>query len=304
MTDLPTDVKDDEAPLAEGLYLDVHESRYHNDPAPEPSLSASAAKVLLKRSARAFQWKHPRLRPDHLPAPVEKYDSKKVQGQVLHKLVLGRGKDVVPVDAAAWNTKAAKEERAAIHAHGKLAVLAGDYKALRDIAAWLQSRTAEISRSNTEMVGVWLDRATDGTPVWCRMMVDIWDEEACRIDDLKLTQGELTDAFVGRQIAAMDYDLSMAWYRRGMSHLRPELAGRIKTRVTFIERNEPYDIFPADLLDIDLAVPDRKCQAAIDIFARCMTAGEWPGIAQQPRNVVIPPWHERQWLDRELSEEN
>ena len=289
--------------LTEGIYLDVPERDYHADPAPEPSLSASGAKILLNRSARAFQWQHPRLRPSHLEPLVEKLDDAKTAGQIVHKLVLMRGKEIVEVDAAAWNTSAAKDERKAIHAAGHIAVLKPKLKELRQVAAHLQARVGYTNQTPTEVVMVWQDRASDGTRVWCRAMMDAWIEDACRIDDLKITAGELSEGFVSRQIASMSYDLSMAWYRRGLSILRPELDGRIKARLIFAERKEPFDVFPADLSDGDLYIADRKCQAAIDMFAAAMTSGQWPGVAPQPRTVSLPSWAERQWLERELSEE-
>ncbi|MEB0161086.1 hypothetical protein, partial [Pseudomonas sp. AH2 (2023)] len=83
---------------------------YHADPCPQPSLSASSGKVLINRSPRAFQWMHPRLRPAHLPLPEDKWSDQAVFGTVVHKLVLGRGKDVVEVDADAWRTNASKME--------------------------------------------------------------------------------------------------------------------------------------------------------------------------------------------------
>jgi hypothetical protein len=288
--------------LDAGIHFDVHEGVYHADPAPEPSLSASGAKVLLNRSPLAFQWQHARLRPAHLPLVEPKPEDATTAGTICHKLVLGRGKEVVVVDGAAWNTKVLKEERAAIHAAGNIAVLAHKFVEIEQAAGYLQKRVSYTAETTTEVVLIWEDHATDGTPVWCRAMIDAWPEPT-RIDDLKLTAGELSEAFVARQIASMSYDLSMAWYRRGLSALRRDLAGRIGTRLIFAERKEPYDVFPVDLTEGDLHVADRKCQAAIDIFANCRRENRWPGVAPQPRTVVLPPWHERAWLEREMAEE-
>lgn len=106
--------------LEPGMHFDVSERVYHGDPCPQPSLSASSGKALVNRSARAFQWKHPRLRPAHLPPVEESYSDQAVFGTVVHKLVLGRGKQVVEVDAKDWKTNAAKVERADITAAGKV----------------------------------------------------------------------------------------------------------------------------------------------------------------------------------------
>lgn len=289
--------------LQQGAYTDVSERDYHADPCPEPSLSASSGKVLVNRSARAFQWMHPRLRPAHLPPVEDSYSDQAVFGTVVHKLVLGRGKDVVEVDADAWRTQAAKMERADITAAGKIAILKHRLAEAKVIADELRHRTRYTADTPTELVLIWKDEATDGTPVWCRAMIDALPEPDL-IEDLKITGAELTDAFVSRQVGSMFYDFSMAWYRRGLSVLHPELAGRIRTRLTFAERKEPFDVFQLDLTEGNLHVADRQCQAAIDRFAACMTAGQWPGVCPQPRSLDLPDWHQRAFLNAELEGEN
>ena len=132
-------------------------------------------------------------------------------------------------------------------------------------------------------------------------MLDILSDKGL-IGDLKITGLALSDAVVAKQVGSMAYDFSMAWYRRGLSILRPALAGRIQTRLFFAERNEPRDMFPLDLTEGNLCVADRQCQAVIDRFAACMASGEWPGVAPTPRSLNIPDWHQRQFLDDELGE--
>lgn len=291
--------------LQPGVYLDVAERNYHADPAPEPSLSASGAKTLLHRSPRAFAWAHPRLRPSHLPPLEEDLDDKKVFGTAVHKLVLGRGRDVVGVDADAWRTNAAKQERADIHAAGRLALLNHRFADAKAIAAELRPHVGYTPDTPTEVVLVWQDQATDGSPVWCRAMIDALPE-AHRIEDLKITTAALSEAFVARQIDAMGYDLSLGWYRRGLAALRPALAGRISVTLHFAERGEPYDICSRTLTEGELHEADILCQMAIDRFAACMAAGRWPGVNERRPGALpipIPNWKKRALLDAALAEE-
>lgn len=290
------------AVLEPGMHLDISERVYHADPCPAPSLSASSAKVLLNRSARAFQWQHPRLRPAHLPPIEDNWSDQAVFGTVVHKLVLGRGKDVVEVDADAWRTAASKQERADITAAGKVAILKHRLVEAKVIADELRQRVRYTADTPTEVVLIWLDHATDGTPVWCRAMLDALPEPHL-IEDLKITGAELSDAFVARQVGSMFYDFSMAWYRRGLAAVRPDLAGRVRCRLTFGERKEPFDVFPLDLTEGNLHVADRQTQAAIDRFAACTAAGAWPGIAPRPRSLDLPDWHQRAFLEAELNGE-
>lgn len=289
--------------LDQGAYTDVSERDYHADPCPTPSLSASSGKVLLNRSPKAFQWQHPRLRPAHLPPVEESYSDQAVFGTVVHKLVLGRGKEVIEVDAKDWKTSAAKQERADITACGKVAILKHRLAEAKVIAGELRQRVRYTADTPTETVLIWQDEATDGTRVWCRAMLDALPEPHL-IEDLKITGAELTDAFVARQVGSMFYDFSMAWYRRGLTKLRPELAGRIRTRLTFGERKEPHDVFQLDLTEGNLHVAHRQTQAAIDRFALCLTAGKWPGVCPHPRTLELPDWHQRAFLEAELNGED
>lgn len=288
--------------LDQGLYFEIAEAVYHGDPAPEPSLSSSSAKVLLGRSPRAFAWAHPRLRATVTtrPAPPEEYDSKKAFGTCVHKLVLGRGKDVVIVDAAAWNTKAAKDERARILAHGHLPMLPGPMAEAEAIADEV-GRLVDFRAGPTEVVLVWRDRATDGTPVWCRAMLDSL-RDGLHIDDLKVTQAPLSLPFVGRQVGAMGYDFSASFYRRGLAKLFPERQGRIRNRLVFAERGEPFDVFTHTLSEGELGVTDRMVQGAIDLFAACMTAGRWPGVQAREAELNIKDFHLRDWLAGEMED--
>jgi hypothetical protein len=286
-----------------GLYTDVTDAEYHADPAPEPSLSSSGAKVIVNRSPRAFRYGHPRLRPANLPPREEADDVKLSLGKIVHRLVLGRGADFVEVDAPDYRTKAAKEERDLIMEAGKTPILAHRLLDARAIAREL-SQQIDVSGMQTEIVGIWRETASDGTEVYCRFMADIWDEATLTIHDVKTTSAQLTKPFVGRQIGALSYDLSAAFYRRGMVALRPELAGRINNNLIFGECGEPFDTIVRPLTRAEVDFADRVLvQPAIDRFARCMATGIWPGAQDQPDHAEIPPWRERQLIDRELAEE-
>jgi hypothetical protein len=77
------------------------------------------AKILLDRSPLHAWHAHPRLNPDYRHDDDTKFDV----GNIAHKLMLGRGKDIVVLEFDDWRTKAAKDAREAAAAAGKLAVL-------------------------------------------------------------------------------------------------------------------------------------------------------------------------------------
>jgi hypothetical protein len=82
-----------------GLYEGVPETVYHADPVePGPSLSSSIAKLLVTRSPRHAWHEHPRLRKAkalEVEAPSKAMDI----GTAAHKLILGRGRDIVEITA-------------------------------------------------------------------------------------------------------------------------------------------------------------------------------------------------------------
>src|SRR5215471_6763533 len=106
--------------LQAGLHLGIADAVYHADPAPEPSLSASIAELLIKRSPKHAFHAHPRLNPKWKPKePSQEMDD----GRVLHSMLLGTPSPVIEVDAEDWRTNRAKEAKADARASGKVAVL-------------------------------------------------------------------------------------------------------------------------------------------------------------------------------------
>src|SRR4051812_46738879 len=92
---------------APGIYLDVAANDYHADPCPAPSLTQSVAKILLAKSPLHAWHAHPRLNPDYQHNDDTKFDV----GNIAHKMLLGRGKQIEVLEFDDWRTKAAKEAR-------------------------------------------------------------------------------------------------------------------------------------------------------------------------------------------------
>ena len=91
------------------IHTDIAAAAYHADPAPEPSLSSSVARILVERSPRHAWWAHPRLNPDF--APDRGSDAAAV-GSAVHAVALeGEWDRIAFIEAPDWRTKAAKEAR-------------------------------------------------------------------------------------------------------------------------------------------------------------------------------------------------
>jgi hypothetical protein len=91
-----------------GIYTDMTAADYHADPCPNPSLTQSVAKVLLQRSPLHAWHAHPRLNPDYQHDDATKFDI----GNIAHKMLLGRGKEIVVLEASTTGAPRPPRKRA------------------------------------------------------------------------------------------------------------------------------------------------------------------------------------------------
>ena len=92
---------------APGIY-DISAADYHADCCPEPSLSASVAQLLLKRSPRHAWYAHPGLNPNFQPENKKQFDLP----TAVHAMLLERDQNrIFVIDARDYKTKAAREAR-------------------------------------------------------------------------------------------------------------------------------------------------------------------------------------------------
>lgn len=292
--------------LPAGLHMDVPASAYHADPAPEPSLSSSLAKVLLDQSPRHAWHQHPRLNPD-MPADSDPSRVKEI-GTVAHKLILGRGADVALIDAADFKSGAAKTARAEAYAAGKSPILKPDMDKAEAIAQAVVAQLADIegcegfAAAAAEVVGI----AHDPTGAWLRCMVDKFEDHGDHaiIWDLKTGDQSAEPSTLGRRIANMSFEVSAALYERVVLTLRPKLAGRLRFRWIFVENEFPHLVTVSELDNAGLEIGRKKAAAAIFFWNQCVRAGSWPGYPNRIVTAEYPPFAESQWLAREINEEN
>jgi hypothetical protein len=90
-----------------GIYRGVSSADYFADPCPTPSLTQSLIKILIERSPEHAWTASPRLNPQFEYDDDTKFDI----GNVAHRLVLGRGKEIEVVDFPDWRKKEAQEAR-------------------------------------------------------------------------------------------------------------------------------------------------------------------------------------------------
>lgn len=290
--------------IAEPGFYAMTAEHYHADPCPQPSLSNSVAKLLLECPRKAWEA-HPRLHPDLAPdEPDEKLDF----GTVAHIMLLGKGRDIVTVDAADWRTKAAKEAREEACAAGKVAILPHQMNRAEAMASAVRRQIGRVTdcrkafdEGNPEIVMAW-----QSGPTWLRSMVD-WIEPRRAtghvvIYDLKTTAASAAPHAVSRLLYGQQYEIQAAFIEAGVEALIPEARGMVIVRFVVVENEPPHLATVVELDAAGTTIGRKKLAAALALWQRCRERDDWPGYPERIVEAEMPPWCEAGWLDREMSD--
>lgn len=280
-----------------GIY-EMTAAEYHADPCILPSLSSTIAKLLVSRSPAHAHLAHPRLggaKDDEDDGPSDRDSKAKELGTLVHRLVLNKGGDIVVIQADSFRTNAAKAERDLAKAAGHIPVLAHKLPEAEASAKALRQQLDAMGLDyvfrdgRKEIVLVWQE---DG--IWCRAMIDnlIIDEDRKTADiwDLKTVGRSSHPKACGAQIEALDYDLSLAFYARGLAKVRPDLAGRIRNHWAFMEVLPPYSVTPCEITGEWNMVAEHNTERAIALWRKCMSEGRWPHYVDQIVRLEPKPW--------------
>jgi hypothetical protein len=275
-----------------GVYS-MSEDEYHNDPSGIPSLSSSIAKILIAETPLHAWNCHPKLNIDFQREEKEIFD----RGTVAHALLL-QGLEVgVVLDFPDWKTKRAQEERIALRQAGKVPILQKHWDVVRQMVARAKTQIAahkEASNAFTagkpEQTLIW----EDDHGVICRARLDWLHDSHLIIDDYKSTGRDVNPANIGGKLD--DWDIQEAFYRRGIK----KLFG-VDAQFRFIaqENMEPYALsviaFGPDIQWLG----DSKVQRAIDLWAKCLESGNWPGYPDRICYPMLPKWAEEEEVRRQ-----
>ncbi len=304
-----------------GLYATMSAAVYFEDPCPQPSLSQSIAKILLAQSPAHARLAHPRLNPNWKPDEND-YDKAKAIGNAAHALILGRGKNIVPVqiparekkgrnwvtiepvtlvDAEDFKTDAAQEERDRI-------AEAGDVPILRkhlDVAAAIHAAAREqidlagcpeaFTEGNAEVVMIAYDEEYG---IYLRSMVD-WMYDTCLLYDLKTGMTSAAPQAIPMRILNQGWDIQAAMQERILDILDPDNRGRRRFRFIAIEDDEPYALTVNEMTEAIMEFGRRKLRMALAIWRDCLKRNVWPAYPAMVLRPEMPGWAENAWLDRE-----
>lgn len=260
------------------LIYDWDERAYHRDHLGDddtpPTLSASCAKDIILRSPLHAWTYHPRL------GGVRKETSDAMDhGTLIHALLLGRGPQIVPVEAKRWDTNDAKAAREAARMAGKHAVLAHKLASAEAVATILRTRM--------EAQGVVLDGEPEVTAAWesngvmCRGRFDHVRKDDRTILDIKTCESAHPNA-IQRQIENYGYDIQGAAYVEALETVRPDLAGDVRLQLVFCECDQPYAVTVVTFAGSMMELGRRRWARAVRTWKACRAANKWPAYADGP----------------------
>jgi hypothetical protein len=274
---------------------DLDAATYHQDPAPQPSLSSTLARLILDRSPLHAWTSSPRLNPAWEPVEKTVFDI----GRAAHRAVLGKGADYVayPADLLAANgaasTKDAKAWADEHRAAGRTPLKADQVDAIDAMAVAvirrLQSMGIEFDRARSELSAI---AQIDG--IWCRAMIDQAPHDPrAPLYDLKSCEDASPEAVVA-SVARYGYDVQAAHY---LAVWKAATGEDRRFRFVFVEKAPPHEVAVVELYrkpgdDADWF--DHADAAAADarrIWGECLRSGVWPGYPSRVAVIGAPGWH-------------
>lgn len=295
MNAVATAVRKELAPLPPARILDCTAEEYHKDPCDKPSLSSSTAKVIVSQSPLHGWTRHPRYgktEGDDESLEAEDDDTKaKANGTLIHRLLLGKGADLVVIEADNFRSKAAREERDEAKAAGKIPVIARRLDELNSVVSILRARCADQGyefNGESEIPIEWYERGLEG-PVLCRSMIDHAYVDSGVSFDVK-TIRNANPEYIARMFVENGYDIQDRAYTRALEQLRPNLTGRVDMTFLFMEIEAPYAVVPI--------VPDggiqqigkQRWERAVYLWERCLAKNEWPSYCSSRLIIEAPQW--------------
>lgn len=270
-----------ETGIREGLHYDMPEADYHSA---HDWLSASGIKKLIPPST-----------PAHFKAAMEGGEEHKPAfdfGKAAHARVLGKGGEVVIVDATDWRGKDARLARDAAYEAGKIPVLARDGEVIDAMAASLEAHPIApllFAAGEPEVSAFWTDSETG---VKCRARFDFLPEKVdgkrLIVPDLKTAATAAPTEFA-KAAARFGYYAQQEHYRDAIRAL--DIDDDPAFLFVVIEKEAPYLVNVAQFAapqDVKLA------RAAVDrarrIFSECTATDTWPGYPTSINDLELPAW--------------
>jgi hypothetical protein len=257
-----------------------------------PCLSQGIAHTLVCESPAKAYLQHPQFgkAPRKVTDDMEK-------GSAFHSLILGKGADVVVVEADNFKGGHAQEMRDIARSANKVPILAKDYKLIQE-AAEVARRKIEAEGhafdGQSEVAVYWEETASDGTVVQCCGCFDHLRTQARAFDIKKCASANPAD--LPRHMIDFGYDIQEVAYRRALCAVFPDLAGREGFWFHFCELPPPHLYSPMQCAGTMLVLGETKWRLAIETWAQCLRTGVWPDFVNTTRRAEAPTWELNRWM--------
>lgn len=257
-----------------------------------PPLRQSIAKQVLKCPFLGHYY-HPQLGGNQTP------DSKaKREGRLFEDLLCGKmdGFEVLSHDA--YRTNAAKADRDAVLAAGKIPILAHDYEYTLNVAEIIGGKIADfLEKHNLPALSEYQQQTellweSDGCPCGGRTdLLHIGAKDFTIVDLKKMARIEPSD--IQRTIHQFGYDIQHAAYMEGVESTHPKLAGRGQFIFIGYQIEDPYFVVPFILQGDWRARGRHEWDRAKRIWTKCWETQDWPDYASQFGGIIeigAKPW--------------
>ena len=267
-------------PPNDGIYGSIPDLVYHAD---RTSLSSSGARLLLKETPASFDMQ--RQEP---PDPKPQYDF----GHAAHKMVLGEGTQLVRVDADDWRTKDARIRREKAWAEGKAPLLKKHIAEAQVMAGKVFAHPLAaklLSAGTPELSGYWHDNATGVRlrfrPDWLTEPLPGTGRIICV--DYK-SAASANPRHFAKQCAEFGYHQQQAWYEDGLREIG--LGDNIAFLFIVQQKTPPYLVTVNQIPPEHVERGRELNRRAIDLYAACSDANEWPGYEPTIHTADFPVW--------------
>lgn len=282
-----------------GIFRSVLDADYRADPCPEPSLTQSLCKILLNHSPLHAWYACPSLNPEFTYDDDTKFDI----GNVAHRLLLGRGKDIEVVRFSDWRKKEAQELRDAAADRGCIAVLVHQFEQAQFMVQAARNQLEHhedcdaFTNGTAEVMIAWQE---DG--IWCRALIDWLDDDLRTVTDYKTTSASVAPHVIGVRAEAAGWHIQAAFIERGLDLLDPDGAGRRRYRFVAQETAKPYALTVMHMSEHWLTMGRKQVASAMALWRGAITTDTWHGYTSCAIVPEFPGWSESRWLEREINE--
>lgn len=280
-------------PITEaGAYRGIPIERYHlADMLPGPSVSSSGLK-LIDQSTPAHFWAQSRMNPDR----IEREETPSLRlGSAVHTLFLGETgfrdrfaiQPATYIDAKTgeekpWNGNANVCKAWRAGQAGRTILTADQFETIRRMAASLASYPAVaqtgLLAGEVEISLIWKD---PGHGIWLRNRPDVMPRGDWVVDLKTIRQAD--DRSIRYAIEDYGYDLQLGLAAEAARYVLGIEAATFV--LVFIETSPPFAPRIVELSADKIAVGRAKARRAIETFATCLKAGQWP--AYEPLEILI-----------------